>query len=123
EAQVRAFVFNKEGLNEALHRSIQGVVADKVLAHDYSKLSVGKLIESADKKSLQGVLSGDATLFAVIEKDVLTKELAGIKKSLIGTVMNTHPEIVESKIYVRPPWMMSLPDNPERIHIIEQIDE
>lgn len=123
EAQVRAFVFKKEGINDALQRSVQGIVAQKVIAHDYSKLAVSKLIESTDKKSLQGVLSGDATIFAVIEKDALTKELSGIKKSLIGTVMNTHPEIVESKIYVRPPWMLSLPENPERIHIIEQIDE
>lgn len=123
EGNVRVFVFKKEDIDEAVRKSIGSIVAKKVMIHDYSRLVIKNIVENADKKSLIATVSGEAIAYAVIEKDGLVRELAGVKKSLVSTIMSTHPEIVESQIYIRPPWMMSLPDNPERIHIIEKIDE
>jgi hypothetical protein len=123
EANIRAFVFKKEGLNEALKRSVAGIKSEHMIVHDYSKLSITKYNESSDKKTLNAVLSGDATMYALIDKEALATEMVGIKKSLINTIINQHEEIVGFQVYMRPPWMISLPANPESIHIIEQIDE
>lgn len=123
DGTVKAYVFKKAGIDESLYNSLAGMSAERVIAHDYSKLHVEHLIENEAQNTIDAVLSGEATLYAAIDKSVLAAELAGLKKSAIGTIMNQHEEILESQTFIRPPWMLSLPNNPARITIIEKIDE
>jgi hypothetical protein len=122
ESTVRAFVFKKSQINDAVLNASGDSKIASIDIGDYSGLNISNIKVDALKKSLTADLSGNATGLAEIDRDTLAKELAGIKKSEIVTVMNKHPEITESQIYIRLPWMMSLPKNPERIHITEEID-
>lgn len=123
EANIKAYVFSKQGLDDVLRRAVPDIKSDRMIIHDYSKLSITKFAESSDGKALNAVLSGDAVMYAFIDKDTLANEMVGVKKSLVNTVIDSHKEIVDFKLYMRPLWMNKLPGNPESIHITEQIDE
>lgn len=76
-----------------------------------------------DSSSVSFTLSGDGTLIwsPIVEK--LKDKLAGVNKNNIDSIFAEDPGILHARVVVRPPWKSSMPEDVEKIKIIEEDDK
>ena len=74
-----------------------------------------------DAESISFDLTGDKVLewHPIIES--LTKKLSGVSKKEIDNIFKRDTGILRARVVFRPPWQRSMPENVEKIKIIEEV--
>lgn len=68
-------------------------------------------------------VSGEVTVVWEFDESELTQQLAGSSKDAFNRVLNQHTAISNAQLVLRPFWKQSLPENPDRIEIINTFTE
>jgi len=66
-------------------------------------------------------LNGNAKLVWQYDPNVLKRDLAGISKSQVDTVMAKYPSIESASVIIRPFWSRSLPKDTAKISIVDAV--
>lgn len=65
---------------------------------------------------------GSPNLVWKVDKDKLKQDLIGLTKNNYNEAISKHPSILRASVKMRPPWLWSIPSNPNKVIIDLQVD-
>jgi hypothetical protein len=109
-------------------QAVAGYNSEPVRIEDAQALSFGYAASTtatsdlSTASSVSFTLKGQPLLVWSYDADALRKDLAGIAKSALPSVLSKYPAIEKAEASIRPFWRRSFPDNADRIRIDERIE-
>ncbi|MEX0910224.1 MAG: hypothetical protein WDZ73_00515 [Candidatus Paceibacterota bacterium] len=125
--EVSALVFEKSKLASYLaDRYVSDYNNEPVKLKSYDSVQLALLKEEGDTINLNSVeidLKGNAHIIWIIDENNLKNVIAGKTKNSYTLAIADFPSILGIQLKFMPPWASTIPINPNKITIIEKLDE
>ena len=114
----RAFIFRKADVLTLLaDLLLQGDTGEE-LVEDSAKFEYIAKKLSFDKGKAEVAVRGSVKSRRIVFADKLREMMAGKKEGSVAELLRSHSEIAAFRLTFFPPWLGSIPRNPEKIRIV-----
>ncbi len=123
-----AVIFDSSALSRALlGEALPGAVNETVLVDNLPELVFSnknlEVFNPNTTEELTFSLAGDAHFVWVFDENKLKADLLGLSKTSAKTVIGSYGVIEQASVLTRPFWNSTIPSDPEKVELINTLDE